>query len=62
MAPIEVLDGLAHVLYCPTMFGRRHARARWHHRIHLIPAAVLNRVCDSYDRSLGVTEAEMYRS
>jgi hypothetical protein len=34
------------------MAGRRHARARWHHRIHLLPAAVLDRVCDRYDRWL----------
>lgn len=62
MAAIELLDGIAHVLYCPTMLGRRHARTRWHHRIHLIPGAVLNYMCDRYDRSLGVTETEMHRT
>lgn len=53
-------DSLAHFLYCPTMLGRRAARARWHHRLHLIPGFLLAKACDAYDRSLGVTEAEMH--
>lgn len=56
------LDGLAHFLYCPTMHGQRHARARWHHRIHLIPGSVLNHLCDRCDRALGVTDEEMRRT
>jgi hypothetical protein len=45
----STLDSLAHLLYAPTMMGRRCARARWHHRIHLIPGPVLAWVCDRYD-------------
>ena len=41
----RLVDNLAHFLYCPTMLGRRHARASWHHNIHLIPGFVLERVC-----------------
>jgi hypothetical protein len=57
-----VLDWTAHFLYCPTMGGRRHARARWHHRVHLIPGRVLRRACDRYDRELGVADDEMTRT
>lgn len=62
MSAASRLDGVAHFLYCPTMLGRRCARAQWHHHIHLIPAGLLSRVCDHYDRALGVTEDEMYRT
>lgn len=55
-------DNVAHFLYCPTMLGSRAARARWHHRIHLIPGFLLARACDALDRDLGVTEDEMYRT
>lgn len=39
----HVLDQMAHLL----------------HRIHLIPGRLLGRVCDRYDRWLGVTKAEL---
>jgi hypothetical protein len=45
-------DALAHALYCPTMLGRRIVRARWHHRIHLIPGQLLVVACDRYERSV----------
>jgi hypothetical protein len=47
---LERADTVAHVLYCPTMAGRRFVRARWHHRIHLIPRRLLTAVCDPYER------------
>lgn len=43
------LDDVAHFLYCPTMLGARCRRARWHHRIHLIPRRVLGFICHSLD-------------
>lgn len=51
-----IIDDIAHFLYCPTMLGRRAGRARWHHRIHLIPGALLSAVCrrlDEADRETG---------
>lgn len=45
------LDALAHLLYCPTLGGRHCARARWHHRIHLIPGWLLALVCARRERS-----------
>lgn len=59
---IAMADSLVHFLYCPTMLGRRSARARWHHRIHLIPGAFLAAVCDRYELALGVTPDEMRRT
>lgn len=56
------VDRVAHVLYRPTMRGAWDARARWHHRIHLISGGLLARVCTRYDRALGVTETEMERT
>jgi len=52
------LDALAHFLYSPTMMGRRSARARWHHNIHLIPRSVLGAVCDRYDLHLGLVSGD----
>lgn len=46
------LDAVAHFLYCPTMLGRRFAVKRWHHNIHLIPGALLARICDHLDAAL----------
>lgn len=46
------LDSVAHFLYCPGMLGRRMARARWYHRIHLIPGFVLAWVCDRFEARL----------
>ncbi|MFC9973543.1 hypothetical protein ACFVH6_21880 [Spirillospora sp. NPDC127200] len=43
-------DTVAHLLYCPTMLGRRAARARWHHNIHLIPGRLLAWICVHADR------------
>jgi hypothetical protein len=43
------LDAVAHFLYCPTMLGRRCARARWHHNIHLIPGWLLAKACNRCD-------------
>jgi hypothetical protein len=60
--PWAVADSVAHFLYCPTMLGRRSARARWHHSIHLIPGRLLGWVCDRYDLSLGLTRDELYRT
>lgn len=62
MKILAVADHIAHVLHCPTMLGRRSARARWHHRIHLIPGVFLAAICDRYDRRLGVTPSEMRRT
>jgi len=42
----RMLDDLAHFLYCPTMLGRRSARYKPHHRIHLIPGRWLEKVCE----------------
>lgn len=55
------VDNAAHVLYCPTLLGRRAARARWHHHIHLVPGWLLAWACDRYDRALGVTSDELGR-
>ncbi|HYJ33809.1 MAG TPA: hypothetical protein VE326_11370 [Candidatus Binatia bacterium] len=55
----KVIDTLAHFLYCPTMFFRRCARERWHHRIHLMPGRWLAPICDRYERWLGVTPDEL---
>ncbi len=46
------VDTVAHVLYCPTALGGCCERARWHHRLHLIPGALLEWVCTRYDRML----------
>jgi hypothetical protein len=46
---LERTDTVTHALYCPTMAGRRLARTRWHHRIHLIPRRLLAAVCDRYE-------------
>jgi hypothetical protein len=54
----ERLDNVAHFLYCPGMLGRRCARTRPWHRIHLIPGRLLGWVCYRYDLSLGLTESE----
>lgn len=56
------LDGLAHMLYAPTMLGRRSGRTRWHHRVHLIPGRLLGWVCDRYDLWLGVAPDELRRT
>ena len=50
----RLLDDVAHFLYTPTALGSRCVRARWHHSLHLIPARILERTCDRYDRALGV--------
>lgn len=52
-----------HRLYDPALMGRKtaHVRFSWLHRIHLIPARWMNRACDRYDRSLGMTEGEIRR-
>lgn len=55
----RLLDHVGHFLYCPTMLGRRHAVARWHYRVHLIPGRLLSVICDRYDRALGVGESEL---
>lgn len=54
-------DDLAHFLYSPTC-GRWTEPSRWHHHIHLLPYRFVWVVCDHYDRALGVTEDEMYRT
>ena len=41
----RILDWVAHLLYVPTMLGRRYARARWCHTIHLIPQPLLAAIC-----------------
>jgi hypothetical protein len=43
---------VAHFLHCPALFRRHIARARWYHRIHLIPGWLLRRWCDQFDRDL----------
>lgn len=54
---------LIHWLYNPAALGRKAYRVRhgWLHRIHLIPAAWMNRACDNYDRRLGLTDDEIRR-
>lgn len=44
------------------VIGRLDRLAHFLHRIHLIPERLLNHLCDRYDRALGVTESEMYRT
>lgn len=53
---------LLHWLYDPAALGRKahRLRYRWLH-IHLIPGSWLERSCDRYDRSLGLTEDEITR-
>lgn len=48
----QIADAAAHFLYCPTMLGRRAARARWHHRVHLVPGALLEWICSRYDQAV----------
>lgn len=36
---------LASFLYCPTMFGAKCRRTRWHHSVHLIPGRLFERIC-----------------
>lgn len=50
----SLIDDLAHLAYCPTMRGRRCARACWHHRIHPIPGRLLDGVCRRYERAEGM--------
>ena len=57
----KIADDVAHAVYCPGMAGRRAARARWYHRIHLMPGRALGLVCDRYDLALGVTRTELHR-
>jgi len=45
-------DSVAHVLYAPTMHGKRIAVARWHHHIHLIPGPLFRFICDRFETSL----------
>jgi hypothetical protein len=52
---LRVLDDVAHFLYCPAMLGRRAARARWYHNIHLIPGSWLGWVCDRYEARLSAS-------
>ncbi|MFB9880962.1 hypothetical protein ACFFMN_23675 [Planobispora siamensis] len=44
-----VVDAVAHVLYCPAMWGRRCARYRRTHDVHLIPGRWLAWVCARRD-------------
>jgi hypothetical protein len=46
------LDSAAHVLYTPTMHGKRIAVARWHHHIHLVPGWLFKFICDRFEASL----------
>jgi hypothetical protein len=46
------LDSVAHILYNPTMRGKRLAVARWHHHIHLIPGWLFGFICDRFEASL----------
>jgi hypothetical protein len=55
----ERIDSAAHVLYAPTALGKRCLPQRWHHHLHLIPGRLLARICDAYDRSLGMTDDEI---
>lgn len=57
--PWYIADALGHWLYTPTMLGKRSARARWHHRIHLIPGWLSRWACNRYDLSLGMTWGEV---
>lgn len=59
---MRIVDAVAHFLNCPTMRDSDCERTHWHHRIHLIPGALLRWICDRYDRSLGVTPDEMHRT
>lgn len=43
------LDAVAHRLYRP---GRRCARVRWWHAVHLIPGSWLAWVCDRHEAQL----------
>lgn len=52
MRVIQAADSAAHFLYEPTMFGRRVARARWHHHLHLIPGWLLKVVCDRFEAAI----------
>lgn len=47
----QVADSAAHFLYCPGMGARRSARARWHHRVHLIPGFLLRLACNRLDHA-----------
>lgn len=47
---------IVHWLYDPFAFGRRCYRIRWYHRIHLIPARLIDRLCDKYDEKLAAAE------
>lgn len=58
----RIADTAAHLLYAPTMRGTRCGRARWHHRVHLIPHRVFGWICDRYELSLGITPDELRRS
>ena len=49
---------IAHFFYCPAMFGRHVAIARWYHRIHLLPEWLLLRLCNRLDRALLAAEEE----
>jgi hypothetical protein len=40
--------GVVHFLYVPTMMPGAEP-LRWHHHVHLIPGAVLERSCEKYD-------------
>lgn len=54
---------LVHWLHDPALMGRKTAHVRFSllHRIHLIPSRWMTRVCDRYDRRLGLTEDEIRR-
>lgn len=62
MRVARLLDHAGHLLYAPAAGGNLAVRERWYHHVHLIPGALLGVVCDRYDRALGVTEYEMYRT
>jgi hypothetical protein len=49
----QAADSAAHFLYCPGMGARRSARARWHHRVHLIPGCLLRLACGRLDGAAG---------
>lgn len=55
----RAVDSAAHVIYCPGMAGRRVARARWWHRIHLMPGWLLEFVCDQLDLACGMSREEL---
>ena len=52
------LDAAAHFLYTPTMLGSRATRARWHHRIHLIPGGLLSSICDLAEADMSEAEVD----